>query len=91
MPGLERMSVRDFHSGAKRGSLCSGFVQAKQEFGGNVENAEGCPSPSRTHIKRTVRLGYLIPLEDPTRKETQSKGLRSVLTAVTTPAGSLHP
>lgn len=37
MPGLERVSVRDFHSGSKSGSLCSGFIQAKQEFGGNVK------------------------------------------------------
>lgn len=56
-----------------------------------MENAEGCLSPSRTYIKRTVRLGYLIPSADPTRKETQSKGLRPVLTAVITPAGSLQP
>lgn len=37
MPGLEHVPVRDFHSGARSGSLCSGFVQAKQEFGGNVK------------------------------------------------------
>jgi len=35
--GLGHVSVRDFHSGAKSGSLCSSFMQAKQGFGGNVK------------------------------------------------------